>query len=93
MKQYDEKDIVEDGVASVVARSLVKFKLEDSNEPFEKLCAVKIAPANKKASKEPHDIVKEIRILSRLANQNVCHKALWLYLCFDPYVLTDRAIL
>lgn len=62
---------MEEGVASVVARSLVKFKLKNSEETFQELCAIKITPANRKASKEPHDIVKEIRILSGLSHQNV----------------------
>lgn len=55
----------ESGVASIV------FRARLVGEP-ERWIAIKQSPAKRKFSPEPHDILKEIAILSSISHVNVC---------------------
>ncbi|KAF7331340.1 Lanosterol 14-alpha-demethylase [Mycena kentingensis (nom. inval.)] len=66
----DEEDssyeILEEGPASTVSRSWTAFEGREA-------CWVvaKSATYRRRTSKEPHDIVKELRVLSKLSHQNI----------------------
>ncbi|KAJ7508421.1 kinase-like domain-containing protein [Mycena galericulata] len=58
--------LIEEGPASTVSRTWTAF---DGHEP--QWIVAKSATIRKKSSKEPHDIVKELRILSKLSHINI----------------------
>ncbi|KAG7100164.1 hypothetical protein E1B28_001944 [Marasmius oreades] len=58
--------VIAEGIASTVLRTLATF---DDGEP--QLVVVKTSTTIKKFAKEPHDIVKEARILKDLKHRNV----------------------
>ncbi|KAJ7157323.1 CMGC/CDK protein kinase [Mycena filopes] len=62
----DGYEILEQGPASMVSRTWSSF---DGQEP--QWIVAKSATTRKKFSKEPHDIVKELRLLSKLSHANV----------------------
>src|SRR3984957_10194211 len=57
---------VEEGPFSTIVRQ--KWVASDEQSAF---VVNKIAPARREFSKEPHDIIKELRLLSRLSHINV----------------------
>ncbi|KAK7063608.1 hypothetical protein R3P38DRAFT_2819409, partial [Favolaschia claudopus] len=59
-------ELIADGPASSVSRTWSTF---DGREP--RWIVAKSATARRKFSKEPHDIVKELRLLSNLTHANV----------------------
>lgn len=59
-------EIIAEGVASTVSRTWASV---DDGDP--QLVVVKTATTKKKFSKEPHDILKELRIVSSLRHVNV----------------------
>ncbi|KAJ7292623.1 CMGC/CDK protein kinase [Mycena rebaudengoi] len=62
----DDYDLIEEGPASTVSRTWTAFQ---GREP--QWIVAKSATIRKKFSKEPHDIVKELRILSKLSHVNI----------------------
>lgn len=67
--QEDESyEIIEEGPVSTVSRTWTT--IADDKEP--RWLVVKTATIVRKFSKEPHDIVKELRILSSISHPNVC---------------------
>ncbi|KAJ7045166.1 kinase-like domain-containing protein [Mycena alexandri] len=62
----DRYQLIEQGPASTVSRTWSSF---DGQEP--QWIVAKSATTRKKFSKEPHDIVKELRILCKLSQTNV----------------------
>ncbi|KAI0082328.1 kinase-like protein [Panus rudis PR-1116 ss-1] len=63
-------EIVEETPASCICRTLL---LDRSKIPAsERVCAIKSASKLPEFSREPHDIVKELKILSMLKHPNVC---------------------
>ncbi|KAG6811090.1 hypothetical protein H0H92_009016 [Tricholoma furcatifolium] len=68
----DAYELIEEGPASKVSRTW------DAIEPHQaQWVIVKSAPTSRKSSKEPHDIVKELRILEDLAHPNIIE--VWAY--------------
>ncbi|KAJ3815178.1 CMGC/CDK protein kinase [Lentinula aff. lateritia] len=59
-------EIIAEGIASTVSKTLASV---DNGEP--QLVVVKTSTIIKKWAKEPHDIIKECRILERLSHPNV----------------------
>ncbi|KAJ7083356.1 CMGC/CDK protein kinase, partial [Mycena belliarum] len=59
-------EIIEEGPASLVSRTWTTFQ---GSEP--QWVVAKSASIRRKFSKEPHDIVKELRILSKLSHVNI----------------------
>ncbi|KAJ7447205.1 kinase-like domain-containing protein [Mycena latifolia] len=62
----DRYQLIEEGPASTVSRTWTAF---EGREP--QWVVAKSATVRKKFSKEPHDIVKELRILSKLSHVNI----------------------
>ncbi|KAF8215737.1 kinase-like domain-containing protein [Mycena galopus ATCC 62051] len=62
----DRYQLIEEGPASTVSRTWTAF---GDSEP--QWIVAKSATVQKKFSKEPHDIVKELRVLSKLSHVNV----------------------
>ncbi|KAJ6606796.1 kinase-like domain-containing protein [Mycena sp. CBHHK59/15] len=62
----DQYDLIEEGPASTVSRTWTAF---NGREP--QWIVAKSGTVHKKFSKEPHDIVKELRILSNLSHVNI----------------------
>ncbi|KAJ6479215.1 kinase-like domain-containing protein [Mycena vitilis] len=62
----DQYELIAQGPASTVSRTWSAF---GGQEP--QWVVAKSAPVRKKFSKEPHDIVKELRILSKLSHVNI----------------------
>src|SRR6202021_3806869 len=60
-------DIIQDGPFSTVTKE--KWFSDDGTR--EEYLAVKASPTVREGSKEPHDIIKELRILSRISHINV----------------------
>ncbi|KAF8899367.1 kinase-like domain-containing protein, partial [Infundibulicybe gibba] len=59
-------EIIEEGPASCVSRTQIK---DDEDKPC--WVVVKTSTTRRKFSKEPHDIIKELRILSRVSHINI----------------------
>ncbi|KAJ6520554.1 CMGC/CDK protein kinase [Mycena sanguinolenta] len=62
----DRYELIEEGPASTVSRTWTAL---GSDEP--QWIVAKCATVRKKFSKEPHDIVKELRMLSNLSHKNI----------------------
>ncbi|KAJ6601102.1 CMGC/CDK protein kinase [Mycena vulgaris] len=62
----DQYQLIEEGPASTVLRTWTSFEGRESQ-----WIVAKSATFRKKFSKEPHDIVKELRILSKLSHINI----------------------
>jgi cyclin-dependent kinase 8/11 len=60
-------ELIEEGLASTVSRTWTA--LEEDGEA--RWVAVKTATINRRFAKEPHDIVKELRVLCSLSHINV----------------------
>jgi hypothetical protein len=60
----ESSEIIEEGPVSVVSRAQIKSSGQ--------WLAVKTASIRRTFTKEPHDIIKENRVLSTLRHQNVC---------------------
>lgn len=60
-------EVIEEGPASTVSRTWVA--LEEDDEP--QWVVVKTATTNRRFAKEPHDIVKELRVLCGITHINV----------------------
>lgn len=63
-------DVIEEGPYSVVARMWTT--IEDGEAQW---IAVKSASTLRKFTREPHDILKELRLLSDISHPNVCRPA------------------
>ncbi|KAF5389566.1 hypothetical protein D9757_004124 [Collybiopsis confluens] len=61
----EDFEIIAEGLASTVSKTLASI---DGGEP--QILAVKTSTTIKKWAKEPHDIIKECRVLKRLSHQN-----------------------
>ncbi|KAI0066533.1 kinase-like protein [Artomyces pyxidatus] len=59
-------DVIAETLVSLITRSYIL--LEDGTQ---QVVAVKAAPASRKFTQEPHDIVKELRLLSTLSHSNI----------------------
>ncbi|KAF7290133.1 Lanosterol 14-alpha-demethylase [Mycena kentingensis (nom. inval.)] len=87
-------EILEDGPASTVSRSWTAL---EGLEPC--WVVAKSATYRRRSSKEPHDIVKELRILSKLSHQNIVPvlssfkdtdaEMLTIYLSYIPHSLSQ----
>jgi cyclin-dependent kinase 8/11 len=63
-----EFELIQQGPVSNLYRT--KWTFDDGRDSI--WVAVKAATVNHRFSKEPHDIKKEVRILSGLSHENVC---------------------
>ncbi|KAF9078777.1 kinase-like domain-containing protein [Rhodocollybia butyracea] len=62
----DDFEVISEGLASTVSKTLASV---DHSEP--QFVVVKSSTTKKKWAKEPHDIIKECRILQRLSHPNI----------------------
>ena len=60
-------ELIEEGIASTVSRTWTSLE-EDAEAQW---VAVKTATTNRRFAKEPHDIVKELRVLCSISHINV----------------------
>lgn len=77
--QDSEYEVVRIGPFSTVSRA--------RTSPEDQWVALKIAPVRRKLSKEPHDIVKELRILSSVSHANVWCSSLPLWSTYQHVVV------
>ena len=67
-------ELIEEGPASIVSRTWAT--LEEGGEP--QWVVVKTATTNRKFAKEPHDIVKELRVVCGISHINVSVPMTWI---------------
>ncbi|TFK56418.1 kinase-like protein [Heliocybe sulcata] len=70
--RYDEDtlEVLHEGPVSTVSRALAKAK-DPGGDEGHKWIAIKSAASRKELSHAPHDIIKEIRVLSRISHHNI----------------------
>lgn len=71
--EEDDFEIIAEGLASSVSKTWASV---DNGEP--QLLAIKTSTTIKKWAKEPHDIIKECRLLRDLSHPNVQCISCWL---------------
>lgn len=71
-------DIIQEGAFSTVARTWVSIK--ENEEP--QWVVVKSSSTVRKFAREPHDIIKELRLLESISHENVRSS---LSLCYNRY--------
>lgn len=67
-RQQDTRQDCEEGVASTISKARVRTA---GDQDCQLWVAIKTAPCRRRFSPEPHDIVKEIAIISQISNANV----------------------